>query len=99
MQNKPIFMMVLFSLVRHWLTIAGTYLIARGVIDSGTQSLLASDHAATVLVGAIMTGAAMLWSLLQKKQMLGWIRTALHLPNASSVEAVAKSAPGPDVAI
>lgn len=93
--RHPVWWMILFGFVRHGLSILGTYLVTRGIIDSTTQERLVSEGA-TQVVGWIIIVIPFVWSWLQKRQAWGWVKTALHLTSTTKPSDVITAAPGPD---
>lgn len=82
--KRPIYWMILFGVTRHALTVAGTWLVSRGLIDADTHQRLISEGA-TQLVGYLLMLAPVAWSVAQKYQIANWLRTALHLPGTATI--------------
>lgn len=91
--KKPIYWMVLFGIVRHLLGIAGGWLVAKGLIDTDTHDRLMSEGV-TQVVGYLLMLVPIVWSVLQKKQVGQWLRTALHMPPQATVGEIPAEAPG-----
>lgn len=97
-ERRPLFWMILFGIVRHLLTVVGTYLLAHGLIDADTHARILGEGA-TKIVGWILLMIPFAWSWLQKSQVWGWVKTALHMRSTQSPNEVPIAAPGPDIAI
>ena len=96
--DKAVWWMILFGIIRHLLTALGTYLVARGIIDSSTHERLVGEGT-TEVVGWIIIIVPFVWSWLQKKHAWGWVKTALHLSSTTPAAAVVTASPGPDIPI
>ena len=96
-EKKPVFWMVLFGVIRHALSVVGTWLVARGLIDADTHERLLSEGTTQVL-GYVLMLAPFIWSAAQKWQVWGWVKTALHLdPRSTSPGTVPSQSPGPNM--
>lgn len=90
---KPVWWMILWGVVRHALTIAGAWLVSRGLIDADTQARLVSEGAAQIVGWALMLGP-IAWSVAQKTQVWGWVVLAVK-PYVKTVTDARSLAPGP----
>jgi hypothetical protein len=93
-EKKPIIWMVLFGIARHVLGIVGTWLATRGLIDADTHARIVSEGA-TELVGYLLMLVPIVWSVMQKLQVMKWLKTALHLDDdTTTVNEIPTKAPG-----
>lgn len=91
--------MILFGIVRALMAAFGGWLYGHGWIDPETHQRLISEGA-TRITGWVLMSIPLVWTVAQKWQVIGWVRTALHLdPKRYSVGDVPTAAPGPNVAI
>lgn len=67
------------SLVRWLLVLAGGVLVKKGIIST-EESNLYVDQALPVVIGIVMAGVALLWSLYQKKVANAKVDLALAMP-------------------
>lgn len=86
--------LVLLGFVRHIVGIFGAWLIAHNIIDEATYKGWAESATAS-LVGYILVGLAFVWSALDKKKVIEWLRKALRMNGAaySDDEAARKISP------
>jgi hypothetical protein len=96
MQDKTVWWMILFGIVRHALGVIGAWLASRGLIDADTQDRLLSEGA-TQIVGWLLMLLPVLWSVAQKLQVTAWIRAALHIPSHAALLADVPEAAGSKV--
>lgn len=80
--------------VRWVLVLVGGILVKKGIVSSD-QSAAYVEQLTPVLIGAAMAGAALLWSLWQKKHANTKIDLALTLPAGTSRETLEKKADQP----
>lgn len=97
-EKKPIVWMILFGVSRHLLTIIGTWMVSRGLIDADTHERLVSEGAVQ-LAGIVLMALPVAWSVLQKVQVVSWLRTALHLTSSTPIGEIPKASAGPDMPI
>jgi opacity protein-like surface antigen len=71
MGDYPMYNEMILGLVRHLLTIAGSVLVAKGVLSTG---------AADTLIGSVLNVAGIVWSMVQKKQQQEHVQVALNTP-------------------
>lgn len=90
-EKKPILWMILFGISRHLLSIAGAWLASRGLIDAETHERILSEGASQ-LVGYIMMLVPIIWSVMQKFQVIARIKAALHLDAGATLAEVADEA-------
>ncbi len=90
--------MVLFGVIRHVMGLVGMWLHTRGLIDADTHKKVVDDGT-TQVVAYILMAAPFIWSILQKSQVIAWVKKALHLTAATTPREALKAAPGPDVPI
>lgn len=98
MEQKPLMWMIIFGIVRAALVFVGAKLQDWNVIDDVTRERLISDWAAQI-VGYVLVFGAVLWSVIQKSQVWGWVLTALKLDKRTEPKEVPTAAPGPNIAI
>lgn len=92
--RSPVWTMILFGIVRHGLTMFGTWLMSHHLIDADTHATLIEQGSQEV-VGFLIVAASMSWSWMQKRQAWRWVRTALHLDETeATAEDVPTIAPG-----
>lgn len=70
--------LILSGVVRWVLTILGTWLVAKGLIDEDTKQALLSEGVSDV-VGYVLMFLALVWSAFEKQKFVEWLRRALHL--------------------
>lgn len=98
-EKKPIVWMVILGVVRHVLSIAGTWMVSRGLIDADTHQRIMNEGAVQ-LVGYVLMLAPIAWSVMQKYQVWGWVKTALHLDERRmTVGAIPAASAGPSMPI
>ncbi len=98
-EKKPIIWMILFGIVRALLVWLAAKLQDHGLIDAETQGRIINEGTAQV-VGYVILGCVMIWSALQKKQVMGWVRTALGLdPKAANPGDIPTISEGPNIPI
>jgi len=97
-EKKPIYWMVLFGVCRWALGLIGMWLKTRGLIDDDTHRRMVSEGATDAAAYLLML-APLVWTIAQKWQVIGWLKTALHMNAAQTPGDVVKNAPGPDMPV
>lgn len=97
-EKKPIIWMILFGVIRALLAWFGGKLQGWGVIDAETHNRLLTEGTAQV-VSYLLLAAPIIWSVLQKLQVWGWVKTALHLTSRTSAAEVPAIAAGPNIPV
>lgn len=93
--KKPLIYMIVFGIVRAFLAWASGYAAGHNWIDPTTHTRLLSEGAATTATW-ILAAVPVIWTVLQKTQVWGWVKTALQLdPRRTSPGDVPSVAPGP----
>jgi hypothetical protein len=90
-----VWIMILFGFVRAALIYVGTRLESHGIIEHETFVQLIGEGA-TQIVGYLVIGLSLAWTVLQKKQVFGWLKTAPKMDKSSTPRDVIEAAPGPD---
>lgn len=96
--KSPLPRMILLGIVRHLLSMAGTALVAHGMMTPDVHERLVGSGAEE-LAGAIISAVPFVWSALQKSQMKQWLITALKLNPATPLAQIPTAASGPNVPI
>jgi hypothetical protein len=95
MDKKPLIFMIVFGLVRAALAWASGYVAGHGWIDADTHQRLLSEGTANVasfIVGLI----PVVWTVLQKTQVWGWMKTRMHFSSSTTPADIITVAPGPN---
>lgn len=96
--QKPLYYMILFGVVRHVIGFIGVWMIEHKWIDTAIHERLMSEGV-TQVVGYTLMAIPLIWSILQKTQVWGWVKKALHLPSSVPPAEVPELSPGPNTAI
>ena len=96
--RRPLVWMILFGIVRAALIYVGAKLEEWNMIDGSTRERLISDGAAQV-VGYLLVFVGIGWSALQKTQVWGRVRTALHPDSNTTPSEALTASSGPDMPI
>jgi hypothetical protein len=93
--TKPLVWMIVFGVVRTVIAWVGGWMQNHGIIDPETHQRLLSEGVSQ-LVSWLFLAIPLVWTILQKTQVWGWVRTALHLPAGTSPGTIPTVSPGPD---
>lgn len=82
--------LILFGFLRHTIGALGVWFVARGYLTP-EQQMSWTATAVQEVFGALMLGAAYLWSALDKKRMVEWFLAFLRVhPNTAPAVAAAR---------
>lgn len=96
-ETKVALMMILWGVVRAFLSWAGGWLNGHGVIDDGVLAYLLKNETVKNITASLLTLLPVLWTMAQKLQVVGWLKTKLHANSVSSLESLAAIEPEPSV--
>ncbi len=94
--KRTIIWMILFGLVRTFLARWSAQL--ESVLGHDVYVWLVA-HGVESIVEWIIFGVPLAWSVLQKLQVIGWLKTALFMKSNAPIADIVKNAPGPDMAV
>lgn len=75
---RTLALMILFGITRAGLAWLGGWLNAHGVSDEGMLSFLLNDETAKNVSAALLSLLPVAWTVAQKLQVMGWLKTKIQ---------------------
>lgn len=95
-EKKPIYWMILFGIVRTFLARYSGEI--EWLVGHDTFTWLVA-HGIDSIVSWLIFAIPVAWTILQKMQVVGWLKTALHMNASQTPGDVVKNAPGPNLPV